>query len=69
MDLEQQQNAPRRNGMSMPTRLVVGGLALFGAVSLVQWVLASLIGIVKLVLLAVVVIGIVGWVLSAKAAR
>lgn len=55
--------------MSMPTRLVVGGLALFGAVSLVQWVLASLIGIVKLVLLAVVVIGIVGWVLSAKAAR
>lgn len=53
----------------MPARLVIGGLALFGAISLVQWVLTSLIGIVKFGLMIVIVVGVVGWVLSAKGRR
>lgn len=53
----------------MPARLVIGGLALFGAVTLVQWVLTSLIAIVKFGLVIVVVVGVAGWVLSAKSRR
>ena len=53
----------------MPARLVIGGLALFGAVTLVQWVLTSLIGIIKFGLVIVVVVGVAGWVLSAKSRR
>ena len=68
MELEEQRNAPSR-GLSLPTRLVVGGLALFGAVTLVQWVLSSLLAIVKFGLVVVVLVGVVGWVLSAKGRR
>ncbi|GJM37170.1 MAG: hypothetical protein DHS20C19_05370 [Acidimicrobiales bacterium] len=53
----------------MPARLVIGGLALFGAISLVQWVLTSLIAIVKFGLMIVIIVGVVGWVLSAKGRR
>ena len=38
----------------------------FGAVTAVQWVLASLIGIIKLGLVLVLVAAAVGWVISAK---
>ncbi|MDG2026405.1 MAG: hypothetical protein P8J50_04795 [Acidimicrobiales bacterium] len=69
MGLEHQKNAPSKGGASLPTRLVIGGLAVFGAVSLVQWVLTSLIAFVKFGLLVVVVLGVVGGVLSAKAGR
>ncbi|MDW3220692.1 MAG: hypothetical protein R8F63_18965 [Acidimicrobiales bacterium] len=69
MELERQQNTPSQRGLSMPARLVIGGLALFGAISLVQWVLTSLIGIVKFGLMIVIVVGVVGWVLSAKGRR
>lgn len=55
--------------MSLPGRLVIGGLAVFGAVTLVQWVLASVLAIVKFVIVIVVLIGVVGWVLSAKSRR
>lgn len=68
MEIEQQRNAPSR-GPSLPARLVVGGLALFGAITLVQWVLSSLIAIVKFGLVIVVLVGVVGWVLSAKGRR
>lgn len=69
MEIEQQKNSPQQRGLSLPARLVIGGLALFGAVTLVQWVLTSLIAIVKFGLVIVVVVGVAGWVLSAKSRR
>ena len=53
----------------MPARLVVGGLALFGAVTVVQWVLNSLVSIVKFGIIIGLVIAIGAWVLTAKGSR
>ena len=71
MELERQANTPRRRNsrLSTPARIVVGALAIFGAVTLVQWVLTSLLSIVKFGLLVVVIIGVAAWVVSAKASR
>ncbi len=55
--------------MSMPARIVLGALAIFGAVTLVSWVLASIISIVKFGLLIVVILGIGAWVVNAKGSR
>lgn len=59
---------PQRR-ISIPAVIVIGGLAVFGAVTLVQWLLTSIIGIVKLIVAVVVLLGIAGWVVSAKANR
>ena len=48
---------------------MIAALTIFGAVTAVQWVLASLIGIIKFGLLLVVVVATIGWVISAKANR
>ncbi len=55
--------------MSAPAVIVIGGLAVFGAVTLVQWLLASILGLVKLIVAVVVLLGIAGWVVSTKANR
>ena len=47
----------------------MGALAIFGAITLVQWVIASLLGVVKLALLVVVVVGIAAWVIGTKGNR
>lgn len=69
MEIERRQTSPRRNGIPMPARIVVGALAVFGAVSLLQWVLTSILSIVKFGLLVVVVVGVAAWVVSAKGSR
>ena len=69
MDLERRTATPRRQGLPAPARLVIGTLALFGAVTLVQWVLASVLTIVKFGLLVVVVVGVGAWVIGAKGRR
>jgi Flp pilus assembly protein TadB len=70
MDLERRRKTPRRSsGMSMPARLVLGALAIFGAVTLVSWVLASIIAFVKFGLLVIVIIGVGAWVVNAKGSR
>lgn len=69
VEIERQDNTPRQHGLSAPARLVIGALALFGAVTLVQWVLVSLLAIVKFAIVIVVVIGVAGWVVSAKSRR
>jgi hypothetical protein len=58
-----------RGGSSLLVRVVVGALALFGAVVLVQWVLASLFGLVKTGLALVILVAVVLAVLSAKGRR
>jgi hypothetical protein len=70
MDLERRRKTPRRSsGMSMPARLVLGALAIFGAVTLVSWVLASIIAFIKFGLLVIVIIGVGAWVVNAKGSR
>jgi hypothetical protein len=53
----------------VPARLVLGALAVFGAITLVQWVLGALIGTIKFGLLVVVAVGVGAWVISAKGSR
>ncbi len=65
----QDDNKPQRSRLPRPAMVVVAALAAFGAVTLVQWVFVSIIGLVKLVLTIVVLLGIAGWVVSAKANR
>lgn len=59
----------RSDRLPFPAIVLIAALAIFGAVTAVQWVLASLIGIIKLGLVLVVVAAAVGWVISAKANR
>jgi hypothetical protein len=58
-----------RSGLPLPARIAIGALAVFGAITLVSWVIASLLGIVKIALLIVVIISLGGWAISAKGSR
>ena len=69
MGMDEQPELKRQRKILWPTRLILGALAIFGAITLLQWLIASLIGIVKLALLAVVVMGILGLIFSTKNAR
>lgn len=69
MAIEPIKSPPARRGLSVPATVVLGALAIFGAITAVQWVLTSLLGIVKLGLIIVVVLGVAAWVMSAKANR
>lgn len=69
MEIDRNPNPPRPPGLSAPARLVVGGLALFGVVSVVQWVMSSLFGIVKFGIIVGLVLAISAWVITAKGAR
>ncbi len=70
MELEPtQRDARRPTGLSGSARLVIAALAVFGAVTLVQWVLASVLTVVKALLLLVVIVGVGAWVVSTKASR
>ena len=59
----------RQRGLSLPARVVVGALAVFGAIMLLQWVIAALLGVVKIALLIVVIVAVGAWVVSAKGSR
>jgi len=67
--IERSGEPPARRRLPFPAIVVIGGLTVFGAITAVQWVLTSLLGIVKLALVIVVVIAAAGWVISAKANR
>lgn len=49
--------------------MVIGALAIFGAVMLVQWVIAALLGIIKFALVVVVVVAVAVWIVGAKGSR
>jgi len=53
----------------MPARLAIGALAIFGAVTMIQWAMGALIGTIKFALLVVVVVAVGAWVVSAKGSR
>ena len=69
VDIERRPSSPDRQGISLPARVVIGALAIFGAVMLVQWVIAALLGIVKFALVVVVVVAVAAWIVGAKGSR
>ncbi len=69
MSIERKEFPPARPSRSRPATIVIGALVLFGTVIMVQWVLASLLGLIKFALFITVVVGVVGWVVSAIAKR
>ncbi len=69
MEIERQQNSPAPRGISMPARVALGALAIFGAITLVQWVIGALIGVVKFALVVVVAVAVAVWIIGAKGSR
>ena len=69
MELERQNTQPARRGPSLPAKAAIAALALFGAVSMVAWVLNSILSIVKFGLFVVVIVAVGIWVISAKGRR
>lgn len=69
MELERQNTQPAPRGMSTPAKVVLGALAIFGAIVMVQWLLAALLGIVKWGLFVVIVVAVAAWVVGAKGSR
>ena len=69
MELERHNVRPARQRLSMPAKVVVGALAVFGLIVLVQWLLAAVLGLVKWALFVVIVVAVAGWVVSAKGSR
>lgn len=60
---------PARGGLSFPAVIVIGALAILGAITLVQWALSAVLGLIRVVILIVVVVAVGAWVVSAKANR
>lgn len=60
---------PARGPMPFPAVIVLGALAILGAITLVQWALSALLGLIRFAILIVVVVAVGAWVVSAKANR
>ena len=60
---------PARSGLSFPAIIVLGALAILGAITLVQWALSAVLGLIRVAILIVVVVAVGAWVVSAKASR
>jgi len=57
------------SGLPFPALIVVAALAVFGMITLVQWLVGSLAGILKFGLFVLIVVAIAGWVVSIKGKR
>ncbi len=60
--------APDR-GLSLPARVAIGALALFGAIVVAQWLIGALIGLVKFALVVVICVALAAWIVQAKSRR
>ena len=69
VELERTDRSPRPRGMSLPARVAVGALAVFVAITLVQWALSAILAVVKFGLVVAVIIAVGVWVISAKSSR
>ncbi|MEM9203463.1 MAG: hypothetical protein AAGC53_17590 [Actinomycetota bacterium] len=56
-------------GLALPAKIAIGGLALFGAISVLQWIIAGALRFIQIGIVLVVVMALAGWVVSAKANR
>lgn len=55
--------------MSLPAVIIVGALAVLGAITLVQWALSAVLGLIRFAILVVIVVAVGAWVVSVKANR
>ena len=58
-----------RRKVSFPAVIVLGALAILGAITLIQWALAAVLGLIRIAILIVIVVAVGAWVVSAKANR
>ena len=56
-------------GLPWTAIVILGGLAILGAITLVQWVIGAVLGLIKLLILAVVVIAVGSLILGFLARR
>lgn len=61
--------AEERPRLPLAAILVIGALALFGAITLVQWVLGAVFGLVKLLIVVAIVVAVLYAVMGARANR
>ncbi len=62
-------NPPTRGGLSFPAVVVLGSLAILGAITLVQWALSAVLGLIRIAILIVVVVAVAAWIVSVKSRR
>ncbi|MFP4512991.1 MAG: hypothetical protein ACLFRV_08615 [Acidimicrobiales bacterium] len=55
--------------LPLSATIAIGGLAVFGAITLVSWVLGALIGVVKFVLAGVVIVALLSWLAGRRVDR
>lgn len=48
--------------LPLAATIALGGLALFGAITLAGWLLSAVLGLVKTVIAVVIIIAVVGWI-------
>lgn len=61
----------RTNDDKMPlaATIAIGGLALFGAITLLGWLLSAIVGFVKFGIAVVVVFAVISWLVGRRADR
>lgn len=55
--------------LPLPAVVVIAALAVFGVITIVQWLVGSLAGILKFGLFVLIVVAIAGWVINVKGKR
>ena len=69
MASDRERRAIARRGPSSPALVVMGALAVVGAVTLVQWAVAVFTWLISFAMLMVVLIGLASWVIAEKRRR
>ena len=59
----------KASGLPFPAVVVIAALAVFGVITMVQWLVGSLAGILKFGLFVLIVVAIAGWVINVKGKR
>lgn len=69
MNTERPTSETTHNGLSLPAKVALGAFALFGVLTILQWVILSTLRFIQLGLFVVIVVALFGWAVSAKANR
>ena len=59
----------KASGLPFPAVVVIAALAVFGVITIVQWLVGSLAGILKFGLFVLIVVAMAGWVINVKGKR
>ncbi|MGY6502545.1 MAG: hypothetical protein ACXIVQ_16800 [Acidimicrobiales bacterium] len=56
-------------GLPMSATIVVGGLALFGAITLASWLIGAVFAIMRVVIAVAVIVGLIAWLVGRRTDR